>query len=613
VRIQDLAIDGALPVRRFAIDTLSDVVVVAGPNGVGKTRLLSYIVGHLRGGTPAANVQGHVAATHPREADAWGGRESLDMSNSADMDLFRATIQTNRRRTKWQSSLVNFESDRTIQNLRPFQFTWDLPDPLEEEVSWETTFGFMHDRFQDTLNSMFRIIEAQKQSIANRAVALRREGRDSMKLEFDDPMKPFKELFAQLLGPKELVDPSARDQRLQYRLDGQELEFATLSSGEREVVNIAFDFQLRAPEDCIVFFDEPELHLHPELSYRLIQALQTIGQRNQFFLSTHSPDVITAALDRSVVFIKPAQLDKGGEPVNQAMPVKEDDETNQALRMLGQSIGIVALGKRIVLVEGTASSLDKQTYGSILRGRFPQLVLVPSGGKHVVESFRSIYEAVLSRTIWGVDFFMLSDRDSAPDPAEASAVAASASGVLQVLPRYHLENYFLDENVWALAFAPLEASGSWLRKPKAIRARIRSIAEEYVSYATALFVSARFRMAAGNVDLMPADCHGKSMTEVVALLQERAQSEGGRIASALDLPAIQEASEKYFSLLSESITTDSEEWKKLVPGKPILGRFARAAAVDQARARTMYINAVQERRVDAFDEIIAIFERFATT
>lgn len=36
---------------------------------------------------------------------------------------------------------------------------------------------------------------------------------------------------------------------------------------------------------------------------------------------------------------------------------------NRALRLLGQSIGIVALGKRIVLIEGADSSLDKQTYG----------------------------------------------------------------------------------------------------------------------------------------------------------------------------------------------------------------------------------------------------------
>jgi AAA15 family ATPase/GTPase len=53
----------------------------------------------------------------------------------------------------------------------------------------------------------------------------------------------------------------------------------TLSSGEKEVVNIVFDFILRNASDCIVMFDEPELHLHPELSYKLLQTLSSIGKK----------------------------------------------------------------------------------------------------------------------------------------------------------------------------------------------------------------------------------------------------------------------------------------------------------------------------------------------
>ena len=66
------------------------------------------------------------------------------------------------------------------------------------------------------------------------------------------------------------------------------------------LVNIVFDILLRRPSDSVVFFDEPELHLHPELSHKLLNTLGTVGERNQFVLSTHSPDIITAALDQSV-------------------------------------------------------------------------------------------------------------------------------------------------------------------------------------------------------------------------------------------------------------------------------------------------------------------------
>ena len=41
---------------------------------------------------------------------------------------------------------------------------------------------------------------------------------------------------------------------------------------------------LGGPSDCIVIFDEPELHLHPELSYKLIQTLRSVGKRNPVYI-----------------------------------------------------------------------------------------------------------------------------------------------------------------------------------------------------------------------------------------------------------------------------------------------------------------------------------------
>jgi hypothetical protein len=360
-----------------------------------------------------------------------------------------------------------------------------------------------------------------------------------------------------------------------------------------------------------VFFDEPELHLHPELSYRLIQTLQIIGERNQFFLSTHSPDVISASLDRSVIFLAPPSIDPSGVAENQAMPVSEADETNQALRLLGQSIGIVALGRRLVLIEGTQSSLDKQTYGSITRGAFPSLVLVPSGGKHVIESFALVYDTVLSRSIWGVEFFMLCDRDSSPPASLPQTTSAETSGRLRVLPRYHLENYFLDERVWARAFAVMEPATSWLCSPPLIRGEFRRLAEGIISYASALAVAAEFRLNVGNVDLMPDDCHGKSDMELVALLAAKTGYERTRVLSALDDVAIADAAAGYYRALSDSLTNDTDDWKALIPGKPLLGMFAAKANVPTSRAKTMYINAVEGSGLDPFRDILDIFAAFA--
>jgi hypothetical protein len=251
-----------------------------------------------------------------------------------------------------------------------------------------------------------------------------------------------------------------KTQQITYDLGGQQLEIGTLSSGEREVVNVAFDFLLRNPSDCITFFDEPELHLHPGLSYKLLQTLSSIGRNNQFIFSTHSPEIITASIENSVIFLTP----KAREGTNQALSIHRDDATHHALNLLGQSIGIISLGKKLVLIEGDDAGLDKQTYGAILRNEFPEFVLVPVGGKGTIQSFDGVRQSILNQTIWGVEFFMLCDRDAELEIGTKS-VNAHLSERLKLLPRYHLENYFLDEEILAAVFNEMEPPQSWLRDP----------------------------------------------------------------------------------------------------------------------------------------------------
>jgi predicted ATP-dependent endonuclease of OLD family len=327
MRITSLCLKDVPPVRHFAVDGLSEMVVIGGPNGVGKTRLMQAVLDQLRSGGTDARVAGTITATHEGERERWG-QSALDLSLVEDVQKLHETLAAGgTRRTKLQSSLINFESDRKIQNLQPYPFSFEMPDPEEEAIGWDTTFTPLSRRYEDTVQAMHRMVDAQRRGISSRAVQLQREGHKTMNLTFDDPMTPFKDIFRQLVGPKELADLTLRDQKLRYTEDGNTFEFESLSSDEREVVNIAFDFLLRAPTDCIVVFDEPELHLHPELSYKLVQALQRIGERNQFIFTTHSAELISASLDRTAIFLAKAAstVSDGSEVANQAVVVSEAD------------------------------------------------------------------------------------------------------------------------------------------------------------------------------------------------------------------------------------------------------------------------------------------------
>jgi hypothetical protein len=607
VRLLSIDVTDVPPVKKFFAEALSDTVVFAGPNGVGKTRLITEIILRLQDArAQRPNVALIIEATSAEEEAAWGVK-SLNTRNSGDWAKLKNTIQSNRPRRNWRSSILRFESDRTISQIQPFASSWDITDPYEEQVEWTTSFHSMRARFQDTVHSLFRLIEHQKHEIANQAIQLRRDGHDSMPLEFPDPVAAFKNAFASLLAPKELADLQPKTQILEYILNGERFPFDSLSSGEREVVNIVFDFLLRRPQDCIVFFDEPELHLHPELSYKMIRTLRESGENNQFIFCTHSPDIISAALEQSVVFVSPPGQAPDGSPVNQAVPVAEDDETNQALRLLGQSVGIVALGKRIVLIEGTGSSLDKQVYGSILGNRYPGLVLVPTGGKDTIRSFAAVHERVLSRSIWGVEFFMLCDRDAVPFGMEPVADSARFC----VLPRYHLENYFLDEQVWARVFDSMEAVGSWLRDPRDVRDALVQIANGLTSYSAALVAAAATRRLAGNIDIMPKDCHGKTRDELLGLLVERAAAEGTRVQKELHPESISRQADQHFSSIKASLDGGTDEWKKMMPGRPILNQFVAKTGLGIDRAKRLYIAETLKGSGDVFEEINVIFRTFA--
>lgn len=610
VRITSIHADDVLPVRRFAVDRLSDIVVVAGPNGVGKSRLIEGLLQKFQSPSAHAHIRMTIDATSATERAEWG-KQQLDTSIQADAQILSRTLQKNRSRRQWNSSVIHFESDRSIQQINPFQFTWDVTDPWLESIGWNQTFGGLRARFQDTLHSLFRKVQSHEKDIARKAIELQRGGQPSMPLDFADPLKTFKDAFTLLVAPKKLLDPDPKNQQLFYEYDGKTFPLSSLSSGEREVVNIVFDFILRTSSDCIVFFDEPELHLHPELSYKLLQALRSAGTSNQFVFCTHSPEIITASLDQTVVFLAPPTKDSNERQNNQAVRVEESDSTNQALRLLGQSIGIVALGRRLVLIEGTTSSLDKQTYGLLLKNRYPGLVLVPTGGKELIRSFGQIVENVLDKAIWGVDFFMLCDRDAA-DVEDVSRLQKEAKGRLRFLTKYHLENYFLDGRVIAQMFQDLEPEASWLRDPVRIEEKLREIALASLSYATALIVSARIRRCAGNVSVMPRGSHSKSVDELAGLIAGKANLELVRLQVALKGDDVDRVVREVFNKLSDLLHDPSDSWKSEVPGKQILAQFSSAAGMEVGRFKTLYLASVAKTQLPIFDDVLTIFADFAS-
>ncbi|PZQ44089.1 MAG: hypothetical protein DI551_10830, partial [Micavibrio aeruginosavorus] len=284
MKIKAINAKDVMPVKVFEVSNLTDIVVIAGANGVGKTRLINAVINKLRGG--AENISFIIEATIDEERKDWG-KSVLDTSHIEDQRKLLLTLQKKRYRSNLKSTVILFESNRGFDKIKPLAFAFSFNDPYQEETAWDLPFSTYTARRQDTFHSILKKVQGQNNQIADKAKELMVSGEATMDLDFPDPLEPFKKAFSSLLSPKKLIEADLQKQTLFFEHEGQKLPLEALSSGEREVVNITFDLILRNPSDAVIVFDEPEVHLHPELVQKLVQTLATIGERNQFIFCTH--------------------------------------------------------------------------------------------------------------------------------------------------------------------------------------------------------------------------------------------------------------------------------------------------------------------------------------
>ena len=100
MRITEIEASDVPPVRRFHANKLNDVIVIAGPNGVGKSRLIEGLLQKFQGPRNFPGIRLLIEATSPEERSAWG-KAQLDTAIAADADILSRSLQKNRSRRQW--------------------------------------------------------------------------------------------------------------------------------------------------------------------------------------------------------------------------------------------------------------------------------------------------------------------------------------------------------------------------------------------------------------------------------------------------------------------------------------------------------------------------------
>ena len=466
------------PIKHINISNLGNTIVIAGANGSGKTRLKEAIVQTLQG---AALMNITIVATREEEKEEkYFNGTKLEIIRGEQNPVLTNYINSRKYGSgKYVGSLVQIDSSRSVQALQYNTVNWLGGDPDDTESPSNFYLTSFMNRWQDFVTYIHQKSAARDKKLAE-AMKENPELKGSKILnKYPDPFQKYKEIFSSILPGKSLLDinPAAPGEFRFSDQSGQELPFSALSSGEQEVIKVLFDVARKDIRHSVIIVDEPELHLHPTLTFKLIETLKSIGDHtNQFIFLTHSPDLISTYYSTGDVYFID-QKDNGG---NQAHRLSDlDHEHKEVASLIGQNLGMFAVGKKLVFVEGEKSSIDRLSYQKIAQTVDSEIRVLPAGSVLNILALNNIEEQI-RKAIFGIELYMIRDRDGLSDNQVS---ILEKNGRIKCLKRRHIENYFLDDEVLFMVAQRLYLTeGNPTLTKQYITESIKKIAEESLGF-----------------------------------------------------------------------------------------------------------------------------------
>lgn len=401
------------PIDRVECDDVPNLMVVAGPNGVGKTTLLDNIASSIEDGsfptvptgdTNAAFVGPHRGLQNQIDiqeqqligAPSYSSKDLYSISASATSNIRRLLEgegggsipqrpYKNRNRTE-SDELPYYEVQRRLAQIH-----YNLRDYSWKRIQEEGEFGE-----EDIL----------------------------------DWLSPLQEAIEKVLPSVELEGVEKTEEYnyvLEFRnRDGSIVKFHELSSGEKDAVALLFllvedeieeefsgtDVVESSEEDLVILYDSPEAYLHPQLQLNFInyvkdhlQKAREPNRRVQIIIATHSKMIIDNVPDESLYYLFFANQVDG----NQLKPAS--DLPDELRNLISEEIGLTALssGEDLILVEGSS---DREVFHRIDDELEASLSVIPIGGKDpIVELDEAFNKLVPKLNQSGVNLYAIVDRD----------------------------------------------------------------------------------------------------------------------------------------------------------------------------------------------------------
>lgn len=163
MKIHSLKILDYPPIKNLHLENLGDVVIIAGANGSGKTRLKQAIV-QTFGGSPLIDLK--IKATREDKINSFQ-REFIEIFRDRPNQIFNNYINSRRfKEGKYLGSFVQIDSQRNIERIRYSSVAAQVPDPDDEHTLTNFYHQNLSARSQDFMDYIHQKVAAYDRKIS---------------------------------------------------------------------------------------------------------------------------------------------------------------------------------------------------------------------------------------------------------------------------------------------------------------------------------------------------------------------------------------------------------------------------------------------------------------
>lgn len=430
-RFIDLSITG--------LPTDTDLVVMAGPNGTGKSSVFDGF----------RTWQGrHLGSlTDPLYFDKAGGDHGVQLTERVQVQFDEAVSDVEAaKRAIYVRTAYRHEPDFTTSSIGQMPRLLDLPRPyrmIEQETS-------VSQNYQQLVGQTF----AGLFNPSNDTMAVR----DLRELLIGEVQASMGRVFPdlQLQG---VLDPVNAGSFYFQKGRSHGWHYKNLSGGEKAAFDLLLDFLIKRPayNNTVYCIDEPEVHLNTQVQGLLLRELLSLMYDGcQLWVASHSIGMMREAWRLAREDVPVVFLEFGESDFERSVNLTPITPSRKFwVRVLSVAIGELAdlvAPRDVVLVEGRPRTtgggrgnveFDARCLRTIFSDHRPESGFISVGGSADVQNDRLALGEGIQALVPGASVIRLIDRDGRTD----QEVAALQRDGCRVLAERDLENYLLSDEI----------------------------------------------------------------------------------------------------------------------------------------------------------------------